>query len=50
LRHLHTSRATSRAASGLIDRIRAEIDKVDVPEVNTPDVNAPDVNTQEAPR
>jgi FHA domain len=41
---------TESSVSGLIDRIRDEIDKVDVPEVNTPDVNSPDVNTQEAPR
>jgi hypothetical protein len=38
------------SVGGLIDRIRDEIDKVDVPEVNRPDVNARDVNTQEAPR
>jgi FHA domain len=38
------------SVGGLIDRIRDEIDQVDVPEIQTPDVNAPDVNTQEAPR
>jgi FHA domain len=35
---LHT---TESSVSGLIDRIRDEIDKVDVPDVNTPDVNTP---------
>jgi hypothetical protein len=35
---LHT---TTASVSGLVDRIKDEIDKVDVP--NTPDVNAPDV-------
>jgi hypothetical protein len=35
---LHT---TENSVSGLIDRIRDEIDKVDVPNVNPPDVNAP---------
>jgi pSer/pThr/pTyr-binding forkhead associated (FHA) protein len=38
------------SVGGLIDRIRDEIDKVDIPELNTPDPNAPGVNTQEAPR
>lgn len=35
---LHT---TENSVSGLIDRIRDEIDKVDVPNVNPPDVNSP---------
>jgi hypothetical protein len=35
---LHT---TESSVSGLIDRIRDEIDKVDVPDVNPPDVNSP---------
>jgi hypothetical protein len=35
---LHT---TESSISGLIDRIREEIDKVDVPDVNPPDVNSP---------
>jgi len=43
---LHT---TERSVSGLIDRIRDEIDKVDVPDVNAPDVTAPDGNSQGAP-
>jgi hypothetical protein len=38
------------SVGGLIDRIRDEIDQVDIPEVDTPDPNAPDENTQEAPR
>jgi hypothetical protein len=38
------------SVGGLIDRIRDEIDKVDVPEVKAPDVDARDVTTQEAPR
>ncbi|HEY6770917.1 MAG TPA: FHA domain-containing protein [Solirubrobacterales bacterium] len=33
--------STEHSVSGLVDRIRDEIDKVDVPDVNTPDVNAP---------
>ena len=33
--------ATESSVSGLVDRIRDEIDKVDVPDVNTPDVNIP---------
>jgi FHA domain-containing protein len=33
--------STEHNLNGLIDRIRDEIDKVDVPEVNPPDVNAP---------
>ena len=37
------------SVSGLIDRIRDEIDKVDVPDVNAPDVTAPDGNSQGAP-
>jgi MFS superfamily sulfate permease-like transporter len=32
---------TKRRVGGLIDRIREEVDKVDVPNVNTPDVNGP---------
>jgi hypothetical protein len=36
---LHT---TESSVSGLIDRIRDEIDKVDVPDVSPPDVNSPD--------
>jgi FHA domain len=43
---LHT---TESSVSGLIDRIRDEIDKVDVPDVNAPDVTAPDGNSQGAP-
>jgi hypothetical protein len=35
---LHSAESS---VSGLIDRIRDEIDKVDVPDVNTPDVNTP---------
>jgi hypothetical protein len=43
------------SVGGLIDRIRDEIEGVEIPDVNAPDVNAPDVNTpdentQEAPR
>jgi FHA domain len=34
--------STEHSVSGLIDRIKQEIDKVDVPKVNTPDVNSPD--------
>jgi hypothetical protein len=49
-RRCRRPRHAESSVGGLIDRIRDEIDKVDVPEVNTPDVNAPDVNTQEAPR
>ena len=46
---------TESSVSGLIDRIRDEIEgveipDVDAPDVNAPDVNAPDENTQEAPR
>jgi hypothetical protein len=41
---------TASSVGGLIDAIREEIDKVEVPGVTPPDVNAPDVNTQEAPR
>jgi hypothetical protein len=33
--------STEHSLNGLIDRIRDEIDKVDVPDVNSPDVNAP---------
>jgi hypothetical protein len=33
--------ATESSVGGLIDRIRDEIDKVDVPDVNPPDVNTP---------
>jgi hypothetical protein len=33
--------ATESSVGGLIDQIRDEIDKVDVPDVNAPDVNAP---------
>jgi FHA domain len=43
---LHTRESS---VSGLIDRIRDEIDKVDVPDVNAPDVTAPDGNSQGAP-
>ncbi len=35
---LHT---TEHSISGLVDRIRDEIDNVDVPNVNAPDVNSP---------
>jgi pSer/pThr/pTyr-binding forkhead associated (FHA) protein len=41
--------STEHSVSGLIDRIRDEIDKVDVPDVNAPDVNAPDVDSPNAP-
>jgi hypothetical protein len=44
---LHSAESS---VGGLIDRIRDEIDEVDVPDVNTPDVNTPDVKTQEPPR
>lgn len=37
--------STEHSVAGLIDRIRDEIDKVDVPDVNAPDVNAPDAST-----
>jgi hypothetical protein len=37
--------STEHSVTGLIDRIRDEIDKVDVPKVNTPDVNAPNSNS-----
>jgi hypothetical protein len=33
--------STEHSVSGLIDRIKQEINKVDVPNVNSPDVNAP---------
>jgi hypothetical protein len=33
--------STEHSVSGLIDRMRDEIDKVDVPDVNPPDVNTP---------
>jgi FHA domain len=33
--------STEHSVTGLIDRIKQEIDKVDVPKVNTPDVNSP---------
>jgi hypothetical protein len=38
------------SVSGLIDAIRDEIDKVDVPDVNAPDGTAPEGNSQDAPR
>jgi hypothetical protein len=37
--------STENSVSGLIDRIKDEINNVDVPDVNTPDVNSPDVNS-----
>jgi FHA domain len=37
--------STEHSVNGLIDRIRDEIDKVDVPDVNAPDVNAPNSNS-----
>jgi hypothetical protein len=42
---LHT---TESSVSGLIDRIKDELDKVDVPNVNPPDVKAPNVNSPDA--
>ena len=33
--------STEHSVNGLIDRIRDEVNKVDVPDVNPPDVNAP---------
>ena len=37
------------SVSGLIDAIRDEIHKVDLPDVNAPDVTAPEGNSQDAP-
>jgi pSer/pThr/pTyr-binding forkhead associated (FHA) protein len=36
---------TESSVGGLIDRIRDEIEELDVPDVNAPDVNAPDVSS-----
>jgi pSer/pThr/pTyr-binding forkhead associated (FHA) protein len=41
--------ATEDSVSGLIDKVRDEIEGVDTPDLNAPDVNAPDVNAPEVP-
>ena len=41
--------STEHSVSGLVNRIKDEINNVKVPDVNAPDVNTPDVNSPNAP-